>query len=63
LITTNTTRAVCASAARPVAATENQIRSPIQKPAMNATAPCEPRASERATMAATPGPGVATASR
>ena len=63
LMTTNTSRAVCASAARPVAATANQIRSPIRNPAMKAIAPCVPRASERAMTAATPGPGVATASR
>jgi len=57
-----TALAVCASAASPVTAIVNQTRSPITKPAMNAGAPRVPRTSERATTAATPGPGDATAS-
>src|SRR5690242_1399104 len=58
---TKTAYAVCASAASPVAATVSHMRSPMRKPAMNAGAPRVPRASERATIAATPGPGEATA--
>jgi iron complex outermembrane receptor protein len=59
LMTTNTICAVCASAARPVAATENQMRSPIQKPAMKATAPCVPRARRARNDRRNAGPGVA----
>src|SRR4051812_27994033 len=58
----NSAPAVCATAARPVTATMNQTRSPTRKPAMKAGAPRPPWTSERATTAATPGPGNATAS-
>src|ERR1700748_495108 len=47
--------------AKPVAAQLNQITSPTRSPPIKAGAPRIPCPSERAMIAATPGPGIATA--
>src|SRR6202044_2081754 len=52
-----------ATTASPAAATDSQTRSPTTKPAMKGATPFRPWPRTRATSAAMPGPGVATATK